>query len=385
MRIVHYYPTARVNSGVTIALWAWARAVAAAGIEVAVLHGGENAPPDVRLDEGIGVTVGGIHEQIVPHRGHGRLTARPVGLGRWLRPGDVLLLHEGWVVSNHIAAAAARRAHVPYVVMPHGVYKSAWRTYLKPPVRVRERIERYLLDRSLAVHVFFESEIADIAHLAPRASFITAPTGFRVPAERWQGGGGYISWVGRYDPMHKGLDVLVDAMALLQPERRPRVRLHGYDFRGGRAALERRIAELGLGEWVAVGGVITGAEKAEFLSRADGYVHPSRWESYGIALLENLALGVPCLASSTIHLAADLRRDDAAILATPDARGLADGLVALAAAPPDLGARGRALVERRFAWSTVIPEFLASLEALDGSGPAAGGPISTGSSGSPPR
>ena len=123
--------------------------------------------------------------------------------------------------------------------------------------------------------------------------------------------------------------------------------------------------------------------EAEFLSRADGYVHPSRWESYGIALLENLALGVPCLASSTIHLAADLRRDDAAILATPDARGLADGLVALAAAPPDLGARGRALVERRFAWSTVIPEFLASLEALDGSGPAAGGPIGYGFVGIP--
>jgi len=30
-RIVHYYPTAREDSGVTIALWAWARAVAAAG------------------------------------------------------------------------------------------------------------------------------------------------------------------------------------------------------------------------------------------------------------------------------------------------------------------------------------------------------------------
>jgi glycosyltransferase involved in cell wall biosynthesis len=368
VRIVHYYPTARVDSGVTIALWAWARAVAAAGLEVAVLHGGENAPADVRLDEGIGVSVDGIHEQVVPHRGHGRLTARPIGLGRWLRPGDVLVLHEGWVVSNQVAAAAARRAHVPYLVMPHGVYESAWRTYLKQPVWVRERVERYLLDRAFAVHVFFASEMPDIAHLAPGASFMTAPTGFSVPAERWQGGGGYLSWVGRYDPVHKGLDVLMDAMALLSPEHRPLLRLHGYDFRGGRAILERRIAELGLGDRVEVGGVISGADKAEFLSRADGYVHPSRWESYGIALLENLALGVPCLASSTIHLAADLRRDDAAILATPDPRGIADGLVALAAAPPDLGVRGRALVERRFAWSAIIPEFLASLEELDAAG-----------------
>jgi glycosyltransferase involved in cell wall biosynthesis len=385
MRIVHYYPTARVDSGVTIALWAWARAVAATGLEVAVLHGGANPLPDQRLDEGIGVTAEGIREEVVPHRGRGRLTARPVGLGRWLHTDDVLVLHEGWVVSNQVAAVAARRAHVPYLVMPHGVYEPAWRTYLKSPVWLRERMERYLLDRALAVHVFFESEIPDVAHLAPRASFITAPTGFTIPADRWEGGGGYLSWVGRYDPTHKGLDVLVDAMALLPPERRPLLRLHGYDFRGGRAALERRIAELGVGDRVEVGGVITGAEKTDFLRRADGYVHPSRWESYGIALLENLALGVPCLASSTIHLAGDLRRDGAAVLAAPDPRSLADGLVALAAAPSDLGVRGRTLVERRFAWSAVVPEFVMSLEALRAAGRSAGAPISTGSSGSRPR
>ena len=384
MRIVHYYPTACVDSGVTIALWAWARALAAADREVLVLHGGANAPSGLRLDEGTGVTTEGIQEQVVPHSGQGRLTARPVGLGRWLRPGDVLVLHEGWIASNHVAAAAARRAHVPYIVMPHGVYESAWRTYLRRPVWVRERVERYLLGRALGVHVFFESEIPDIAQLAPLASFIVAPTGFTVPDERWLGGGGYLSWVGRYDPMHKGLDLLMDAMALLSPDQRPVLRLHGYDFRGGQAALERMVAKLGLGDSVEVGGVIAGREKADFLRRADGYVHPSRWESYGIALLENLALGVPCLASSTIHLAADLRRDDAALLAAPDARSLADGLVALKTAPPDIGARGRALVERRFAWSAIVPDFLSSLEALATSGRSSP-TLVRGSSESPPR
>jgi glycosyltransferase involved in cell wall biosynthesis len=384
VRIVHYYPTARVDSGVTVALWAWARAVAAAGVEVAVLHGGTQARPGFKFDEGTGTPAGGVNEQIVPHRGHGRLTARPVDLGRWLRSDDVLVLHEGWVGSNQVAAAAARRIGVPYVVMPHGVYEPAWRTYLKQPVWIRERAERYLLDRALAVHVFFASEQADISRLAPGARFITAPTGFEIPPERWEGGGGYLSWVGRYDPTHKGLDVLVDGLARMPAGQRPTLRLHGYDFLGGRSALERRIAEQGLGGRVRVGAVITGAAKSEFLRRADGYVHPSRWESYGIALLENLALGVPCLASSTIHLAGDLRSSDAAILAAPDPASLADGLAALKDAPPDLGARGRALVERRFAWSTVVPEFLSSLEALLAAQPG-GRAINTGSSGSPPR
>ncbi len=196
------------------------------------------------------MTVDGIHEQVVPHRGHGRLTARPVGLGRWLRPGDVLLLHEGWVVSNQIAAAAARRAHVPYLVMPHGVYESAWRTYLKQPVRVRERVERYLLDRSLAVHVFFESEIADIARLAPHASFITAPTGFSR-AGRAMAGWRRLPLVGRPlrpDPQGprrpRGRDG--PAAAGASPARPPpRLRLPGRS--GGPRASDRRARPRRLG------------------------------------------------------------------------------------------------------------------------------------------
>ena len=41
-RIVHYYPGAMGNSGVTFALWSWARAQVAAGYEVCVMH----APAD---------------------------------------------------------------------------------------------------------------------------------------------------------------------------------------------------------------------------------------------------------------------------------------------------------------------------------------------------
>jgi glycosyltransferase involved in cell wall biosynthesis len=364
MRIVHYYPTAREDSGVTLALWAWARAQARAGVEVAVLHRGSSLGPERHLSLGDDAPVPKIAEIIVPHRGLGRLTRHPVGLGRWLRRGDILILHEGWVLSNHVAAGAARGAGIPYVVMPHGVYEPAWRSYLRPPLRLREHFERRLLERAAAVHAFFDSELPGIRHLAPSASFIVLPTGFDLPDTHWIGGGGYLSWVGRYDPWHKGLDILIDALALLPAERRPRLRLHGYDFRGGLEVLRRRIADRVIGDWVDLGGVISGPAKTEFLRHADGYVHPSRWESYGIALVENLALGVPCVVSSSVHLASHLTEYDAAILSRPDPQDLADALVRLGQNPPATGPNGRRFVGERLDWADIIPAFVASMERL---------------------
>ncbi len=165
--------------------------------------------------------------------------------------------------------------------------------------------------------------------LAPRATVITAPTGWEVPEERWSGGGDYFSWVGRYDPTHKGLDMLTEAVAALPPERRPRIVLRGYDYKGGQRAVRQMVADRGLGAWMRVDDVVLGEEKTAFLATARGYVHPSRWESYGLALAENLALGVPCLVSSAVSMSSELRRHNAALLAAPETAEFAKGLLEL--------------------------------------------------------
>jgi glycosyltransferase involved in cell wall biosynthesis len=360
MRFVSYYPRAISDlSGVTEALWGWAAALVDGGHEVLVLHaGGPRRSPDPRHVRP------GLRDEALPHRGSGRTTHRPVGLRDRLRPGDVLLLHEGWVISNVLAARAARRAGIPYVVVPHGVYEPGIRRLLKPPRRPREIVERTVLEPAAAIHVFFASETPHIRALARTPPLIVAPIGFELGDERWQGGGGYLAWIGRYDPAHKGLDALIDAIARLDPSERPVVELRGPDFNGGFARTVDQIARLGLGAWVRAEGPVGGAEKAAFLAGSEGYLMPSRWEGYGIALVENLAIGAPCLVSDAIHIAAPIAEANAAILAPPTADGLADGLRRLAAADrPALGERGRAFVRATFAWPDVTAAFVAGLEA----------------------
>ena len=223
-----------------MALWAWTQALAVAGHEVVVLHAGARLRPDpferfAWMSRNSAVTV-----RDIPHHGHRRQTLRPVRLERHLERGDLLVLHEGWVLSNLAAARAARRAGVPYVVIPHGVYDPLWLKYLKPPRTLRYELERKFLEQALAIHVFFPSEIQGVTALAPRTSFITVPTGHTASGERWRGGGGYLSWIGRVDPIHKGLDVLVRAVASIPGAERPVIRIHGYDYKGGYHELRGR-------------------------------------------------------------------------------------------------------------------------------------------------
>jgi glycosyltransferase involved in cell wall biosynthesis len=363
MRFVHYYPDAMGDSGVTVALWGWAAALAGAGFESMVLHAGPD--PDRPTAEPF-VTMRGapvLHQRIA-HRGRGRLTRHPVDLGRHLRPGDVLILHEGWVTSNVVAAESAFRAGIPYLVVPHGVYEPAWRRYLRQPHAIRELVERRVLHRAAAVHLFFHSEAPSIMALAPAAKIVVAPTGVEIPDPAWHGGGGYLAWVGRYDPTHKGLDLLLEAMAALPPDRRPTVVLRGYDYRGGLATLRSMLGRRPeLVERVRIGGPISGDEKRAFLLEADGYVMPSRWESHSVALLEVLSLGMPSVVSNALHIAPVLHQHDAAILTRPDVPSLAVAMLQLAETP-GVGARGRALAATEFTWQRAVADLVGQLQTL---------------------
>jgi glycosyltransferase involved in cell wall biosynthesis len=363
-RFVHYYAGAIGDSGVTVALWGWASALAAAGFEVLVLHGGANAGERHTAESFVTARDGSVEHRPIAHRGTGRLVRHPVDLGRHLRDGDVLVLHEGWVSGNTVAAVTASRARVPYILVPHGVYEPLWRRYHRPPRAVRAAIERRVLERAAAVHLFFPSEAASIMALAPAARTIVSPTGIEIPSDRWRGGGGYFAWIGRYDPTHKGLDVLVDAVAEIPADRRPAIRLRGYDYRGGLAHLARLLAARpGVDRSIEIGGPISGDEKRRFLLEAEGYLLPSRWESHSVALLEALSLGIPCLVSGTLHVASDLHRNGAAVIAMPDVPSLAAALITLKDAA-DVGPRGRAMVATEFTWTRAVDDLIRQLETL---------------------
>ena len=357
-RIVHYYPRALTgDGGVTIAVRGWAEAQAEAGHEVSLLHyQGTNGG---RYSERIELIE-------VPHRGgkRWRRTLRPEGLERFLDPTDLLVLHSGWWYRNFVAAAVARSRGIPYLVVPHGAYDTSVRAKRRLIRSVWEIRERRLLARAWAVHVFFESEQAEIKALAPAARTVVAPTGFDLPEGAWLGGGGYLAWLGRFDVDHKGLDVLLGAVAHLPRSDRPHLVMHGRPHRQDVAHIERIARRLGISEWVKVLGEVSGKEKLDFLTHSEGFIYPSRWESYGLSLVESMALGIPTVLSSSMHIAGLIESHGAAIVTTPSPADVAEAIVELRRRGPEMGRRGREFVGRHLSWSTVVQRLIDQLEEL---------------------
>lgn len=347
MRIGHYYPDAlHISTGVTKAISAWCSAQAEEGNEVVLLHGGPSkrsvpAPPNIEL-------------RFVRHSGKHRQTAIPLRFKSHIADLDMLVLHEGWTIANVGASDQARRANIPYVIMPHGVYEPETARTLRPPMSVRRIVEARTLRRAHGVHLFFESEAEPVARLTPHARCFVAPTGHDLPSETWRGGGGYLLWVGRYAVHHKGLDLLLSAMAELTPSDRPRIIMRGVDYRGGKAVLQAMIAGLDLHASVELGAEVHGKEKLQLLLNADGYLHPARYDCLPGALVEALALDVPSLATSSMHIAELLKRAAAAVVCEPTPESLAAGLLSLAAGRPDLSGQGRQFVSDHFQWKASL-------------------------------
>lgn len=125
--------------------------------------------------------------------------------------------------------------------------------------------------------------VPNITHISPT----TARPAWRTPPT--------IGTLARFVP-EKSLDVLIDALALL--------RARGIDFRariGGdgpeKGALEARIAQHYLSAHVTLSGWVS--SKESFLQQLDIFTLPSTRESFGIALLEAMAAGLPCIATTT--------------------------------------------------------------------------------------
>jgi glycosyltransferase involved in cell wall biosynthesis len=165
---------------------------------------------------------------------------------------------------------------------------------------------------------------------------------------------------------HKGVDVLIDALALARDRGVPlRACIVGM---GPLLEPHRRlIAARGLrGTAVAIGPV---ADVRPYVEAADIYALPSRSEQSGsLALLEALRAGLPAVASRVDGIPEDVDDGDSALLVSPgDPGDLADALIRLAGDPSlraRLGKRGRLRFEERFSADAFTEDLGAAYEQL---------------------
>lgn len=177
-----------------------------------------------------------------------------------------------------------------------------------------------------------------------------------------------IGTVKTLEPVY-GIDLLLRAYALLRA-RRPG-RCAPLQLVGGgaqRADFERLAAELGIAEWVEFVGEVDHAQVPDRLRRLDIYVAPSRQESFGVAVVEAMACGLPVVVSDAGGLPEVVRAGESGLVVPRgDVQALAAALERLV---DDAGLRSRlaaAAVERArsaYAWPLCVDRMIECQDAV---------------------
>ena len=286
-------------------------------------------------------------------------------------PGMPLLVHVNglWNSLVHATAVAVRRRGVPSIWSTRGMLEPAayrhkrWRKLIGWWLYQR----RDLL-RARGLHATSPEESANLqARGLPREKIFVIPPGIHIPAasadikERIDGDRPKtLLFLGRLHPI-KGLETLLEAWARARPAGWS-LQLTGPDENDYGRILRRRIAERNLGETVFLTAPIRGEAKWDLLARkADCLVLPSYSENFGLVVAEALAAGVPAAASTGTPWEG-LIREKAGWRFEPVVDSITGFLNTLENTPhaelTAMGRRGRAWMERDFAWPAIVERYL---------------------------
>ena len=181
-----------------------------------------------------------------------------------------------------LSRSRARRG-LPNVSVFPGVIEWKWLRRDRSDVRLALSREVAEPVQALGLHVH-----GVVPQPGPPASSLEVPYTPRADAHN-------LVFAGRLEP-NKGVRQLLDLFETLAP-RFPELRLRLLGDGPERPALERRLEEAGLAGRVRIVGALAPGEVLTELRSADLFVFPSRYESWGLAIVEAMAVGVPVVAS----------------------------------------------------------------------------------------
>lgn len=295
------------------------------------------------------------------------------GLGRWLlhnvRRFDVVHVHALFSFAPGAAAWLARAAGVPYVVRPLGVLLPYGMSQRRPALKKLSfaLLERRLLESAAAVHFTSDVERDQAAALGLRCNGVVIPLGIDIGPMTARAGHRAdgpldLLFIGRIDPV-KNLEALISALALARADGLDlRLHLAGEGDAAYTASLKTLAWQSRVADRIHWHGAVEGERKRKLLQSASVFVLPSHSESFGIAAVEALAAGLPCIVSRNVAIAGTIAAGGAGIVTGTDTQSIADGIRSMATRG-DLAAMSSAahqLATGQFS-SAVMGERLASL------------------------
>lgn len=339
MKVLHVIPSvSAVHGGPSRAINDIERALAARGIEVTTVTTNDDGDAHtLPVTCGVPVATPWATRWYFP-----RSTVFfkvSIQLGRWLRDNiaafDVVHAHALFSFAPVMSAVLARRTGIPYVLRPLGVLAPYGMTRHHPLLKKLSfaLVERRLIKSASAVHFTSPTEQAEAEALGLKCNGVLIPLGIDLGASaqsavarRKQGNTFTLLFLSRID-RKKNIEGLLQALSIVL-SKKPNVTLNIAGTGDPRyiEALQSLARHLAIDHHVSWLGYVESDRKADALAAASAFVLPSYSENFGIAVVEALAAGLPCVVSRGVAISDQIEKAGAGTVVGTAAGDIAAGI-----------------------------------------------------------
>jgi glycosyltransferase involved in cell wall biosynthesis len=258
-------------------------------------------------------------------------------LWRNVRNFDAVHIHALFSFTSVAGCVIAWLRRVPYIIRPLGTLTAYGLTQRRPWLKCisLRLIEGPILSRSAFVHCTSDPELDEVKSLGLQFRGGVIPLGIESPVMGWEpptslsrraGGRKVVLYLSRLDPK-KNVEGLLRAFAIVA-EGRPYLDLviagAGSDSYVGR--LKVLADELPISGRVAWLDHVEGKAKSDTFATADVFVLPSFSENFGIAAVEAMLAGLPCILGQGVGIADQVRDAGAGLVVAPEPKAIARAL-----------------------------------------------------------
>lgn len=285
--------------GVSRTVWLMSLEQARLGHDVSLILDAQPTTEAITMANAVGLRLHDASATAFTYRRHIRQLLDTV-------PPEIVHMHSVFIPRQAALARLLNRYGIPYLVTPHAG--------LAPQVLARGRAKKtvysFLRERprlmgASAIALVTPAEEKAVRSYLPdyrgMIRWMPNPVEFSMlDPSRWNGLAERkrLVFLGRFDVLVKGVDILVDLARLL-----PDVAVDLYGTEEPKTLAWLRKLKKNLPSNVTFHDPIFGKEKAEILANASLYIQPSRWEGFPVSVAECLYLGVPSVITDTLDLA----------------------------------------------------------------------------------
>lgn len=277
---------------------------------------------------------------------------------------DVVIFHSPFGIPKSVRITKMLKKDViPYVVVPHGCFSD----FAMKKKGLKKSIARVLLFNrmvrdSAGIQYLSEGERKSSVY---DVDCFVVPNGIMIPeyGEKDEARETLeISFIGRKDVYHKGLDFLIEACKIAKEQLKDKVRvnIYGPESDGKAVCVSKIIEECGVGDFVFDLPAVFGEAKEKVYKNTDIFVLTSRFEGQPVAILEAWSRGVPTLVTPGTNVADECAGNECGWVISTDAKNIADKLVALTKNRQEILQNGKnayCYVRKTYSWENIAARY----------------------------